>query len=69
MAQKEISAGEEVLVNYQMTLAKSPDWYRTVWLQHMRVVKRGDDGAIQRYIDRQYELQVREREFEKEKDQ
>ena len=59
-AQVPLKAGEEILVNYQMTLAKSPDWYRTVWLQHMRVVKRGDDGAIQRYIDRQYELQVRE---------
>jgi len=54
---KPIARGEEILVNYMMTLAKSPDWYRVVWLQHMRVVKRGDDKAIQRYIDRQYELQ------------
>jgi len=56
-SQKAIARGEEILVNYMMTLAKSPDWYRTVWLQHMRVVKKGDDKAIQRYIDRQYELQ------------
>jgi len=56
-AQKPIKAGEEILINYQMTLAKSPDWYRVIWLQHMRKVKRNDDGAIQRYIDRQYELQ------------
>ena len=40
--------GDEVLVNYMMTLAKSPDWYRCVWIQHMRVVKKGDDKAIQR---------------------
>jgi len=52
-----IERGAEILVNYQMTLAKSPDWYRCVWIQHMRVVKKGDDKAIQRYIDRQYELQ------------
>jgi len=56
-AQKAIARGEEILVNYMMTLAKSPDWYRVVWLHHMRVVKKGDDKAIQRYIDRQYELQ------------
>ena len=31
-----------------MALAKSPDWYRVVWLQHMRRVKHGDDAAIQR---------------------
>ena len=47
-SQKAIGRGEEILVNYMMTLAKSPDWYRTVWLQHMRVVKKGDDKAIQR---------------------
>ena len=47
-AQKAIARGEEVLVNYMMTLAKSPDWYRCVWIQHMRVVKKGDDKAIQR---------------------
>jgi len=56
-AQKAIPKEEEILVNYMMTIAKSPDWYRVVWLQHMRVVKKGDDKAIQRYIDRQYELQ------------
>ena len=47
-AQKPLARGEEVLVNYMMTLAKSPDWYRCVWIQHMRVVKKGDDKAIQR---------------------
>jgi len=56
-AQKPIEVGEEILVNYQMTIAKSPDWYRVVWLHHMRKVKKNDDAAIQRYIDRQYELQ------------
>lgn len=54
-AMKDIAKGEEILVNYTMTIAKSPDWYRQVWLQHMRKSK--DDAAIQRYIDRQYELQ------------
>ena len=56
-----------------MTLAKSPEWYRVIWLQHMRKTKKGDDSAIQRclsvvlaihlifiyfrYIDRMYEAQ------------
>ena len=31
-----------------MTLAKSPEWYRVIWLQHMRKTKKGDDAAIQR---------------------
>jgi len=55
-AQKPIKQGEEILVNYQMCLAKSPEWYRVIWLQHMRSQKR-DDASIARYIDRQYELQ------------
>lgn len=55
-AMVDISKGDEILVNYTMTIAKSPEWYRQVWLQHMRKTKK-DDGAIQRYIDRQYELQ------------
>ena len=42
-----IKQGEEILVNYQMHLAKSPEWYRQVWLQHMRKTKK-DDAAIQR---------------------
>ena len=42
-----IKRDEEILVNYQMTLAKSPEWYRQVWLQWMRKTKK-DDAAIQR---------------------
>lgn len=56
-ARTAIKKDEEILVNYQMCLAKSPEWYRCVWLQHMRKVKKNDDKAIKRYIDRQYELQ------------
>jgi len=52
-----IKKDEEILVNYQMCLAKSPEWYRCVWIAHMRVIKKNDDKAIKRYIDRQYELQ------------
>lgn len=53
-AKKEIAADQEVLVNYQMAMAKSPEWYRVVWLQWLRKTK--DDAGIQRLLDRQYEL-------------
>ena len=33
-----------------MTLAKSPEWYRVVWIKWMREVKKGDDSAIQRLV-------------------
>ena len=33
---------------FKMCLAKSPEWYRVVWIHHMRKIKRGDDTAIQR---------------------
>ena len=42
-----VKKDEEILVNYQMTLARSPEWYRQVWLAHMRKTKK-DDAAIQR---------------------
>ena len=45
-AQVPIKKDAEILVNYMMTLAKSPEWYRVIWLQHMRKTK--DDAAIQR---------------------
>ena len=54
-AQVPLKAGEEILVNYQMTLAKSPEWYRVIWLQHMRKTKKGDDAAIQRYYSCLYD--------------
>ena len=47
-AQVPIKKDTEILVNYMMTLAKSPEWYRVIWLQHMRKTKKGDDAAIQR---------------------
>ena len=42
-----LKADDEILVNYQMTLARSPEWYRQVWLAWMRKTKK-DDAAIQR---------------------
>ena len=32
----EIKKDEEILINYHMNLADSPEWYRKVWLKHQR---------------------------------
>ena len=36
VANKEIHAGEEVLVSYSYMMAKSPDWYREQWFDNMQ---------------------------------
>lgn len=52
---QDIAKDEEILVNYSMNLADSPEWYRIVWLKHQRQVKKASDEAIQRILDRYYE--------------
>ena len=47
-----IKKDEEILVNYQMNLADSPEWYRVVWLKHQREFKKLDDPAIGRILGR-----------------
>ena len=43
VANKEIPAGEEVLVSYNY---KSPDWYREQWFEHMRDNLEGSEKQI-----------------------
>ena len=54
-SQGEIKKDDEVLVNYQMNLADSPEWYRIVWLRHQREFKKMKDDAIERVLARYYE--------------
>ena len=51
-SQTPIKKDEEILINYQMNLADSPEWYRVVWLQHQREYKKHDDAAIHRTVAR-----------------
>lgn len=51
-SQSAIKKDEEILINYQMNLADSPEWYRVVWLRHQREFKKHDDAAIQRIVAR-----------------
>jgi hypothetical protein len=43
------------LINYQMNLADSPEWYRIVWVLHQRNYKKATDDCIVRLLDRYYE--------------
>ena len=54
-ALKDIAEGEEILVNYCINLADSPEWYRIIWLRHQRHVKKSSDAAIKRILDRYQE--------------
>ena len=49
---RDILPDEEILVNYSINLADSPEWYRVVWMKHQRHVKKCSDAAIKRILDR-----------------
>ncbi len=39
-ALRDISAGEEILVNYNYTVIVAPLWYKLLWLDYLRSVKK-----------------------------
>ena len=45
----------EALINYQMNLADSPDWYSIVWIRFQKEYKKASDASILRILDRYYE--------------
>jgi len=51
-AERDLLQDEEILINYQMNLAGSPEWYRILWMQHQRHVKKCSDAAIKRILER-----------------
>ena len=38
-ASRDLLEDEEILVNYTINLADSPEWYRILWIKHQRHVK------------------------------
>ena len=50
-AEQDLLQDEEILVNYQMNLAGSSEWYRILWIQHQRHVKKCSDAAIKRILE------------------
>ena len=55
----DISAGEEITVNYNLGLGKGPDWYKTLWLRHVREDKKWGDKQVERFIERNYDMTMR----------
>ena len=51
-ATRDLLQDEEILINYQMNLAGSPEWYRILWIKHQRQVKKCSDAAIKRILER-----------------
>ena len=51
-AQYDIEKDSELLVNYGINLADSPEWYRVVWIRHYREVKQASDASIARILER-----------------
>lgn len=47
-----IEADQEILVNYTINLADSPEWYRVLWIRHQRANKNASDQSIKRILDR-----------------
>ena len=35
-AVRDLSEGEEVFVNYGMCMAEAPDWYKSLWVDHLK---------------------------------
>ena len=55
----DISTGEEITVNYNLGLGKGPDWYKTLWLRHVREDKKWGDKQVERFIERNYDMTMR----------
>ena len=56
---QDIPAGQEITVNYNLGLAAGPDWYRLLWLRHVRETKHWTEEAVQRYIERNYDMTMK----------
>ena len=53
---RDIAEGEEVVVNYNMGLARSPEWYRLLWVRHLKEDKGWSKADIGRYVERNKDL-------------
>ena len=48
-----ISSGEEILVNYNMDLSMAPEWYKALWVRHLRTERGMTDEDIERWSDKE----------------
>ena len=62
------SAGEEITVNYQIGLHRGPDWYKLLWLRHVRSEKKWGDKDVERFLERNYDMTMKRIELPLETD-
>ena len=55
----DIAKDEEILVNYNLGLAKGPAWYKLLWLRHVRKTKNWSDMQVERYLERSYDMTMK----------
>ena len=55
----DIAKDEEILVNYNLGLSKGPAWYKLLWLRHVRQTKNWSDVAVERYLERSYDMTMK----------
>jgi len=55
----DIAEGEEITVNYNLGMANGPEWYRLLWLRHVREKKKWTDEQVDKFIVRNHELTMK----------
>ena len=55
----DIAEGEEITVNYNLGMANGPEWYRLLWLRHVREKKGWTDEQVDKFIVRNHELTMK----------
>ena len=51
VASRPISPSEEILVSYNYTVILAPEWYKQLWLDHLRKAKGYSEDKVQEWVD------------------
>ena len=54
-----ISSGDEILVNYNLDLSMAPEWYKALWVRHLRTERCMTDEDIERWRDKESRVRGR----------
>ncbi len=55
VADRDVGAGEELLVDYGLGMADAPTWYKELWVRHCRQQRDMTDEQIEAWCQRQYD--------------
>ena len=50
-------------MNYYLGLHQGPEWYKQLWLKHVRQDKKWGDKEIQTFLDRNYDMTMKKIEL------